>query len=295
MSIIVIGIIISFGAAMMWGIGDFFIQRSTRKVGDWETLFVLCAFGMIVLFPFVFQNLKILFDGSHVQDILITSASGLALFFAALLILQGMKVGKLSIIEPLYPLEIITAGIISYFILVEKLSVIEVILIAVLILCFILLSTQERGKLKLRNLFLEKGVLMVASGSILMGVADFFMGWGARVTDALTVNFMVNIIITIITLVYLIYNRRLFKLFSDIKEFPRLFLAMSVFDNAGWVLYAYAMSIAPIAIVTTITESSIIMAIFLGLIINKERLQRHQYIGIIGAVVCAVALGYFSK
>lgn len=293
--LIILGIAIAFGAAMMWGLGDFFIQKSTRKVGDWETLFVLCAFGMIVLLPFVFHNLTVLFDGTHMQDILITSASGVALFFAALLILQGMKVGKLSVIEPLYPLEIITAGIVSFFILSEKLSVTEVILIAVLILCFFLLSTQEKGKLKLHKILLEKGVLMVAAGSALMGVADFFMGWGARVTDALTVNFMVNIIITIFTLIYLIYNHRLNRLFSDIKEFPKLFLAMSVFDNAGWILYAYAMSIAPIAIVTTITESSIIMAIFLGLFLNKEKLQRHQYIGMAGAVMCAVALGYFAN
>ncbi len=293
--LIIIGILISFGAAMMWGFGDFFIQRSTRKVGDWETLFILCSFGAIVLLPFVFHNLTILFDGSHNVEILITSASGIALFFAALLILQGMKVGKLSIIQPLYPIEIVTAGVISYFVLSEKLSLINIVLIVILILCFILLSVQEKGKLKLHKFFLEKGVIMVASGSILMGVADFFMGWGARITDAFTVNFIVNVIITAITLAYLIYNKRLSKLFSDVKEFPGLFLAMSVFDNIGWILYAYAMSIASIAIVTTITESSIIVAIFLGTILNKEKLQRHQMIGIAGAVVCAIALGVFSN
>ncbi len=292
---IILGIIIAFGAAMMWGLGDFFIQRSTRKVGDWETLFVLCFFGVVVLAPFVFHDLAILFNGAHTQDLLITSASGVALFFAALLILQGMKVGKLSIIEPLYPLEIITAGVISFFVLRERLSWVEIVLIAVLILCFILLSTQEKGKIKFHKVFLEKGVLMVAGGSALMGIADFFMGWGARVTNALTVNFIVNAVIVIITLVYLVYNNRLKKLVSDVKEFPGLFLTMSLFDNCGWILYAYAMSIAPIAIVTTITESSIIIAIFLGLFLNKEKLQRHQYIGIAGAVICAVALGYFSK
>ncbi len=295
---IILGITVSFLAALMWGLGDFFIQKSTRKVGVWESLFILCLFGAIVLLPFCFHNLLILFDGSHIQDILITSVCGFTLFFAAMLIMQGMKLGKLSVIEPLYPLEIMMAGVISYFVLRENLSYVEIILMAVLILCFILLSTQEKDgsdKPDLRKLLLEKGVLMVAAGSILMGVADFFMGWGARVTDALTVNFIVNVIVTSMTLVYLVYTKRIGNLFSDIKRHSSIFLAMSVFDNAGWVLYAYAMVMAPIAIVTTITESSIIVAIFLGLFINKEKLQRHQYIGITGAAICAIALGLFGR
>lgn len=34
-----IGIILAFLAMVFWGFGDFLIQRSTRTVGDAETLF----------------------------------------------------------------------------------------------------------------------------------------------------------------------------------------------------------------------------------------------------------------
>ena len=32
-----IGIALAFVAMLCWGFGDFMIQKSTRKVGDWET------------------------------------------------------------------------------------------------------------------------------------------------------------------------------------------------------------------------------------------------------------------
>ncbi len=44
-----VGIGLAFVAMLCWGFGDFLIQRSARKLGDWETLFVITFFGVIVL------------------------------------------------------------------------------------------------------------------------------------------------------------------------------------------------------------------------------------------------------
>jgi hypothetical protein len=35
-----IGVGFAFIAMLCWGVGDFLIQKSARKLGDWETLFV---------------------------------------------------------------------------------------------------------------------------------------------------------------------------------------------------------------------------------------------------------------
>jgi drug/metabolite transporter (DMT)-like permease len=47
-----IGIGMAFIAMLCWGVGDFLIQKSTRKLGNVETLFLITFFGAIVLFTF---------------------------------------------------------------------------------------------------------------------------------------------------------------------------------------------------------------------------------------------------
>ncbi|TSC57963.1 MAG: hypothetical protein Greene041679_205 [Parcubacteria group bacterium Greene0416_79] len=41
---ITVGIGLAFVAMLSWGIGDFLIQKSTRKIGDTETLFLISFF-----------------------------------------------------------------------------------------------------------------------------------------------------------------------------------------------------------------------------------------------------------
>lgn len=52
-----VGIGLAFVAMLCWGIGDFWIQKSARKVGDVEALFFITAFGALTLSPFAYKNI----------------------------------------------------------------------------------------------------------------------------------------------------------------------------------------------------------------------------------------------
>jgi hypothetical protein len=54
--LISLGIPFAFAALFLWGGGDFLIQRSIRRIGDWEALFLICLFGTIILLPFVYGS-----------------------------------------------------------------------------------------------------------------------------------------------------------------------------------------------------------------------------------------------
>lgn len=56
-----VGITFAFIAMFCWGFGDFLIQKSTRKFGDWETLLLISLVGVIILFPFIYKDLPSLF------------------------------------------------------------------------------------------------------------------------------------------------------------------------------------------------------------------------------------------
>jgi drug/metabolite transporter (DMT)-like permease len=91
-----IGIGLAFVAMLCWGFGDFFIQRSTRKIGNWETLFVMTVFGALVLLPFVWKTVPgVVMRGGNTLGILILASA--VLFVAALLDFEGLREGKLSV------------------------------------------------------------------------------------------------------------------------------------------------------------------------------------------------------
>ncbi len=84
-------------------------------------------------------------------------------------------------------------------------------------------------------------------------------------------------------------------LVTDFKRSPVLLIKTAILDKCGWVAYAFAMSLVPIGIVTALGESSIIIAVCLGIFISKEKIQHHQKIGLAGAIVCAIMLGFFTQ
>jgi len=288
---LVTGIALAFIAMLSWGFGDFLVQRSTRRLGDWETLFVITLFGTVVLLPFVWKEALalILHPGTPA---LILVASALFLTVAAVFNLEGYKKGKLSVLEPLLSFEIISASLLAFFVLGDKISWTQGVMIGTLMIGLMLVSFRERFHLK--TFFVEKGVFIFLVGGILMGFADFLLGWGARVTDPILANFVLNITMVIVSGIFMVARGRAGRLFKDIASNRALILTMSVSDNLAWVAYAVAMTLVPIAVATGLSESSTIIAVLLGLFINKERLQRHQKVGLFIALGSVVILAFLT-
>lgn len=282
-----IGIGLAFVAMLCWGFGDFLIQKSTRKIGDWETLFIICGFGSVVLLPFVWNNLARVISGDK-NILLVLFGGAFILLIAALLDFEALKKGKLSIVEPIWSVEIIVATILAFTILGERISLIQVFIILILISGLVLVSLKENHSIK--SFLLERGVVLAFIAALVMGVANFFIGWGARLSNPLMVNFIVNIFITFISGLYLVRKNKLVNTFKDVSRFRRLILPMAISDNSAWVAFAFAMTLAPIAIAVALSESYIIVAVLLGLFINKEKLQGHQKFGLILAVISALVL-----
>ena len=67
-----------------------------------------------------------------------------------------------------------------------------------------------------------------------------------------------------------------------------------IMDTVAWIFYAYATQNNSISIITAITECYPAIAIFLGLILNKEEIKWHQYTGaglaLIGSIILATTI-----
>jgi len=290
MSITSVGIAFAFVAMLCWGFGDFWIQRSTRKAGDWETLFIITFFGAIILAPFALGDFIDILFLNQSKELLILVGASLILLVASLLEFESLKIGKIAVVEPIWSVEIIASATLAFIILGERLDFTQLVTISLLILGLILVSVKERGKLRLKNFFLERGVFLAFFAAVVMGSTNFMYGISSRVFDPILTNLFVNIIVAAITFTFLLVKGRIGKMISDFKNNLPLMVSMSIADNVAWVAFAFAMSMAPIGIVVALSESYIIITVILGFFINKEKLQTHQKVGLFLALIGAITL-----
>ncbi|HLC53746.1 MAG TPA: DMT family transporter [Candidatus Nanoarchaeia archaeon] len=281
-----LGIILAFAAMLCWGFGDFLIQKSTRKLGDWETLFIITLVGAVFLLPFVYKDIPSLFSSWKSLGILLLAS--FILFIASLLDFEALKEGKLSVVEPLWSLEVPVSATLAFFIMKESISFNQALLIGALIVGLILVSLRSYHFTK--RIWLEKATFIALAAAIVMGAANFFVGFGARQTDALMMNWFLSVFIMLCSAIYLVKMGSMKKMFRDTIKYRKLVLPMTIVDNLAWIAFAFAMILAPIAIAVAISESYIIVAVLLGMFVNKEFLRTHQKIGLVLALVAAITL-----
>lgn len=284
------GILFAFIAMFSWGLGDFLIQKSARKFGDWLTLFYIAAFSAIVLFPFVCKELPGVF--SDIKTLAFLILAGIVILFAALFDIEAFKRGKISIIEPVNAMELPIAVLLASLILGEYLNFSQWLLLVLLIGGIFLVSTKSFRHLK--NIRAERGVGFAALAAIAMGTTCLLFGVGGRKISPLMINWFTDLFLAIITFGYLAYKSRLREIAIDFRQNKKLILGVSFFDNAAWIAYTYSMVYIPIAISTGISESYIALAALLGLTINKEKLKKHQWLGLAVCIFAAVALAFLT-
>ncbi|HYE22495.1 MAG TPA: EamA family transporter, partial [Verrucomicrobiae bacterium] len=135
----IIGIIFSFLALISWGFGDFFIQSTARALGIVKALFYIGFGGMILLLPFAYSQIGMLFSDSRAW-IILALASVIA-FFASLFDFEALKEGKISIIEPIIGIELPITVALSVAFNNEVLSLFQVLLIAAVFIGIMLAVT----------------------------------------------------------------------------------------------------------------------------------------------------------
>lgn len=281
-----LGITFALGALLFWTFGDFFIQKGTREVGDWKTLFFIGLAGVVVLFPFIRGELLLL-SPSHIS--LLTFA-GIVIFFAALFDFEALRRGKLAVIEPVLGIELpVTVGL-STLIYGEALTPLQLTLTLITFVGIVLAVTINHKHLNYHKRIFEKGVVLAGVGAITMGLVNFLVGVSSQQTSALMAIWFTNAVFMLLCLIYLAAKGEVPHLLRDIKRHARTIISVSVLDNAAWISFAFATTLIPISIATTVSEAYIAFVVLLGLLMNRERVKRHQLIGIALAILGVILL-----
>ncbi|MBI4021022.1 MAG: DMT family transporter [Candidatus Aenigmarchaeota archaeon] len=279
------GVVLALVAALSWGMGDFLLQRSTRKIGDWETLFIVALLGVVALTPFVAANVAALVID---PALLVLLAAGGFMVAASVLDFEALKKGKIAVVEPLFALEVPIAALLAFGIVSETLAWFHAVLIIFLLAGLFLVSVRTHHLR--RAAWLERGVLLAIIGSVFMGASAFLVGFSARLIDPLVTMWFINAITVAVALAYLFRHRSMGSLVADINRNRKLLLVVGVVDNLAWISFSFATSLIPIAIAIGLSESYIALAALLGLLVNGERLVHHQQVGIVLAFCATLVL-----
>lgn len=286
-----IGIIFALTALLSWGFGDFFIQKTTRAIGSWKALFFIGAVGAVGLFPFVKDDILNLDS----RNLLLLAVLAIVVIFGALFDFEALKEGKIAIIEPLIGLELpITVGL-AITLGKEQLTIVQLLLIAVTFIGMLLAITVHHTHLHYHKRIFEKGVILAGVGAIGMALTNFLVGFSSQNISPLVSIWFAHFAAALVCVIYLIYRKDFKNILSGLKTHPGPIVGQSVLDNVAWVAFAFSTTYIPISIATTISESYIALAAFLGFFVNREKLRSHQIVGVVLTIAGIIALSAITS
>jgi drug/metabolite transporter (DMT)-like permease len=277
------GIYFAFGAFLLWGFGDFLIQKTIRKIGTVFTLAWIGLFGSIILLPFVWNDLHMI-KGSN---LILIIGLGIITFIGGLLNFKALKEGKLSVVEIVLEIELPITIVLGIFFLGEYLNLFQGFLV-LLILIGILLTSSKDLKLRFK---IEKGVILGLLTGIFMAFTNLFTSVSSKTITPFIAIWGPWVVFTILTFILIFFiNEKGF--FKSMKKHYKFIIPTSIIDTTAWVCYAIALKSMAVSITTAITESYPVIALMLGVFINKEKIKKHQLLGAGISLVACIILAF---
>lgn len=274
----------AFGAMLLWGIADFLIQKTVRKIGDVESLGMIGIIGSIVLLLFVVSDLNSL----DAWDILYFFAIGAFTFAIGLVNFEALKRGKLGVMDVILTIELPVTIFLGLVFLSEVVSLQQLIVMCSVFVGVLLISIKSYSHNPFKRF--EKGMLFALIAAIGYGLIDYFTAISSRAFSPLLAIWAPWTVFTALCAIIVFQRKGFHKIGRDIKRFKGLLLIVGLVDVGAWIFYALALSGEDLAITTAITEGYPAIALFLGRYFNKELIKRHQYFGAVLALVAAVTL-----
>jgi drug/metabolite transporter (DMT)-like permease len=283
-------LLLAFGAMLSWGVGDFLIQRTVKRIGTLETLAWITGSSAVIMIPIIIYRGIFLTP----NNILMLALLGVVTFISGLLDFKALSIGKLSVMETIMAIELpltIMLGVIAFN---ERLSGGQWLLVLTIFIGIILVSVNFKN-LHHRD-FLEKGTIIAIVSGIVFAFVNFFSANLAKTIDPMMAIWFPWLACGTISFIYISrFKKRHFRQFvKNSYRHWKLIAWVSAVDLAAWLFYAFAVENEELSITIAITESYIVIALILGVIVNKEKIRPLQYLGAALAIIGSIAIGLIS-
>ncbi|MDD2786117.1 MAG: DMT family transporter [Patescibacteria group bacterium] len=283
-----LGVIFALGALLGWSFGDFSIQKTVRAIGNVRAIFYISITGGILLLPFIWREIIPAF--SSVSNFPLIIFACILVLVTALANFEGLKKGKLSVVLPINGVELVIAIALAALISGERYH--SLIYLGIVLVFVGLLLTTITSIKNLTDLKWEKGVAWALTGAILLGVSNYTIGLTSRTFSPIFSIWLTHSVAAIATFLIMLKRKEISAIRNDLKNHFNIIAAQSLLDNLAWISFAYATTLIPIGIATTISEGYLALGAILGMTINQEKLRRHQLFGVALTIISVLLLSW---
>lgn len=290
-------IIFAFVAMICWGLGDFLIQKMSKKMGNLIALIWINFIGGLALFPLAIKDFSLITSWESFLNLFVLAVLDFAF---GLTLLKAYEKGKLSVVEVILVLELPLTVILGLSFFREELNIIQLLLILIIVLGVVFISRRPRNLLTKiwefitgKNKRWERGVILALIAAIFSALYNFFIALNAKGLSPVLAIWFPWTISLFFLIIYMTFRGWSGFLASSKKNLKLIFLG-SVIDVSAWLCFAVALSQNKLSITTAITESYPAIAVFLGIQFNKEKISFLQVMGAILALAASIAISLIS-
>lgn len=205
-------------------------------------------------------------------------------------LLSSYRFGDYSVVYPISRgFAVILIAIISLILFAVKLSYFE--LIGILIVCMGIFSLSFQNLTRLKN---YKGIIYSLATGVFIMSYSLVDGYGARINGSF-LSYMAYLFpiegLLFLILLNLINKREIIK--KIIKNSKFSFFVGGTISSLVYILIVWAFTKAPIPLITTLRETSIIFALIIGAIFLKEKFTSLKIFAVLSIFFGVVFLKFF--
>jgi transporter family protein len=283
-----LSILFAFSSMLTFGVGDFMAKTILSKAGAFRTLAVSQSIGCVL-----YLGVAVAFDLA-VPDaslVLLAVLSGGLTTVNSLAFYKALSLGKASLVSPVNSCIIVVAIILSFLILGEKLSWLQISAITLVFAGILLAAFQKPvsrpGESNLSLLFALLAVfvggcnvivqkLMATNGHYLMGFL-------------LSRMFMLSFLVILFPLLSI----KAVVVKSPVRMYRKMAL-LGVIEGFALVAWFIGLRGGLVSIVTPIANSSPAVTIILAYCFLNERVLLHQRVGVFAILLGVASLSMIS-
>lgn len=283
------GLTFGLGAALCWGLADFYAALASRRVGALRVVFASHIVAMLVL-----TALMVALGGFAPlawSDVVPFVGVGALGWLSYLSLYAALAIGPVAVVSPIVSGSAAVAVLLAVIIIGERLSPLATIAISVTIFGVALASADVRQVL---SGVLERkatgGLVLALCAMVLFGAFVFSLAYYQQTLGWLVPIFLGRGFATLFLLIHLIAARQ-----QPLPGRSPALLSMlgfiAVIDTGGFILFNLGARVGETAVVAAASSPYSLVSIIMGVIFLAERPTVVQWLGVALVILGIVGLG----
>ncbi|OGK57413.1 hypothetical protein A3J15_04045 [Candidatus Roizmanbacteria bacterium RIFCSPLOWO2_02_FULL_38_10] len=276
--------IFSLTAALFWGVAQLLVKQSLSRVTPLVNNFIYDVIFFVIIGCLAINN------GINFQLLPSIAPFTILIAFCYLSYYFILKKGLLSLTGTIMASYPIFTLILAFFLLTDKLSVLQLLAIIIVILGMILISLP-RDKISLASLKKQSWFYWASLYAILAGLGDFTSKVAIDKSDLYTFLFALSLSFLFTSLIYIAVdkkNRMPLKFSFDQYKYSLFGNLLMVF---GMLAFYTALSAGMVSLVTPISSTYAAITVLLSIKFLHEKINKLQSFAIILLVFGIILIG----